>query len=126
MAIGVNWGDVWKPVWSEVWAQTQESPAVETNTGGWETYRHYDRRRKTDEDVRLERIRLGILPPDEPKTVTLPSKTVVPVSDLTPPEINRIRQRVKNEIDQEIAFRLLAIEKRRRQMIALVLILDAA
>lgn len=113
--------------------------AVESYTGGWENYRSYNRRGKTEEQLRLERIRLGILSPDpEPhKPQTSKSLSTPKPVELTAKELSAIKARVKNEIDVEIAIYLHKIEKqrlieeqekhrKRRLAIALVLILDAA
>lgn len=104
------------------WAQVSVAQPDQIS-GGWEQVTY--KRRKTDDDVRQERIRLGIFPPDQPTPVILP-KQVQPERELTKAEINAIKARVQNELDLEIALYLKAIEKRRQQMINLILILDAA
>ena len=106
------------------WAQVSIAQPDQVS-GGWEQVTY--KRRKTDEEIRQERIKLGILPPVElkPTLVILP-KPVQPELELTQAEINAIKARVQNEIDLEIALYLKAIEKRRQQMIDLILILDAA
>ena len=94
----------------------------ETFSGGY--FPHV--RRKTDEEKRIERIQLGILPPDPLPEPPTPKRVIPDREALTPREIETIRARVQNEVDLEIALHLHEIEKKRRQLINLILILDAA
>ena len=95
----------------------------ETFSGGYFPYV----RRKTEEDKRIERIQLGILPPD-PKPFVIPERQRYQHpqrEELTPNEIRAIRAKVKNKVDLEIALHLHEIEKKRKKTLALVLMLYA-
>jgi len=129
MNLGINWAAIWNvAVWdTSVWQQ-EAAEAPETFSGGYFPYV----RRKTEEDKRIERIQLGILPPDPPKPLIIQgihgrSKYEHPQREaLTLNEIRSIRAKVRNDIDLEIALHLHEIEKKRKKTLALVLILDEA
>lgn len=120
---------------------TGESGAVvvvaeEIFSGGWPIeWPRRKTREEREEEVRQQRIKLGILPevidPEvvEPEVVKPKSKVVrlrIPEPwRLSDAELERLRQRITNDIDLEIAVYLREIEKRRQQMLALILILDS-
>ena len=126
------WGTSWGDTWLQTWGRASAPVAVVDSTGGWENYRYI--RRRSEEEVRRERIKLGILPPDpEPKVEAPPKATRKSVRlakaepwRLTDEEIERLRHRITNDLDLEIAIHLREIERRKQQMLALILILDAA
>lgn len=119
-----------------------ESGAAISSTelsGGWSTWpiERQKTRKEREEEIRQQRIKLGILPPDpEPrleapqlKVTRKPVRQSVRLAEpwrLTDEEIERLSHRITNDLDLEIAIHLREIERRKQQMLALILILDAA
>lgn len=64
MPAGDVWGNSWGDSWGNSWALATGAPAVEVRYTGGLLSRH-----KTEKEKRLERIKMGIIPPDLPPAV---------------------------------------------------------